>query len=277
MYPLKQLAKRIYNSIITVPYRYLPRYRNIVLPAYSEDTIIKELQQQTGITVEPIRIDKSGFQNFLAEHNHILKKNIDNFVEKYFEYFVSLILLNLKPDDILIDIASRRSPFPEVVRERNGCMVYRQDLIYDQGIDGERIGGNAGAMPVPDNFCSAMTLHCSFEHFAGKDDSNFIIEAGRVLKPGGKVCILPLYIKDEPCIFVDPCISTPDVSSETGFRIVPRLGTRIPFARHYNVSLLKQRVLDVSPNLISRIFLIQNSEEIDPSIYLRFALVLEKK
>ena len=110
---------------------------------------------------------------------------------KVLEYFVSLKLLPVESTDVVIDVASERSVFPEMIHETIGAQVFRQDLIYPPGLFGDRIGGSAAAMPVPAAFAHKLFLHNSFEHFEGGIDTEFVAEAWRVLKPGGAVCIVP--------------------------------------------------------------------------------------
>src|SRR5205823_8461573 len=116
--------------------------------------------------------------------------------KKILEYFVSLTIVPIEQDDVVIDVASERSVFPELVRHLTGAVVFRQDLIYRVGIHEDRIGGSAASMPLPDGFATKLTLHNSFEHFEGNADTAFVREAWRVLRPGGAVCIVPLFLSE---------------------------------------------------------------------------------
>ena len=100
------------------------------------------------------------------------------------------------PDDVFVDIASCSSPFADIVERLDNCIAYRQDLDFPPGVNGRTIGGSAEHLPIADGFFSRMTLHCSFEHFEGDADIGFVKEAGRVLRPGGAACILPLYVSE---------------------------------------------------------------------------------
>ncbi|WP_425482769.1 hypothetical protein [Caldichromatium japonicum] len=48
------------------------------------------------------------------------------------------------------------------------------------------------------------SLHCAFEMFAGDDDVLFVQEAARLLVPGGRVVILPLYMYTHYCAYSTP-------------------------------------------------------------------------
>ncbi len=104
---------------------------------------------------------------------------------KLLEYFLSLELLDIHPGEVVVDVASEYSIFPTVARQLCGAKIYRQDLIFREGVRGDRIGGNAAAMAVDDQFADALVLHNSFEHFEGTADSDFVAESWRILRPGG--------------------------------------------------------------------------------------------
>lgn len=47
---------------------------------------------------------------------------------------------------IYIDIANASCPTPEIYHKLYGCKVYRQDLVFPEGIHGNAIGGDAGSI-----------------------------------------------------------------------------------------------------------------------------------
>jgi len=93
-----------------------------------------------------------------------------NLPESSFEHFAALDLLNPGPSDVFIDIASEGSPLPEIAARVHGCRPYAQDIRYADGVSGNRIGGDACTMPVPDGFATRAALTCSLEHFEGDGD-----------------------------------------------------------------------------------------------------------
>jgi hypothetical protein len=163
---------------------------------------------------------------------------------KILEYFISLQCLPIVASDVVIDVASERSVFPEMVRATIGARVYRQDLIYAPGIQRDRIGGSAEKIPVSANFADKLFLHNSFEHFEKDADTNFIREAWRILKSGGGVCIVPLYLSTRHQIITDPLLDTRDVEWDPGAEIVERIGHHNRFGRCYSVGTLAERVLE---------------------------------
>lgn len=79
-------------------------------------------------------------------------------------------------------------------------------MVFLEGIHVNDIGGDAGSMPVEDSFATKMALHFSLEHFEQDPDIRFIKEAIRVLRKGGKWCILPLYLFNRYAIKTDPSV-----------------------------------------------------------------------
>jgi len=211
--------------------------------------ILRQLAER-GLDVEEFALDQDAFVEHLGAFRYprfyaggpIAKGGFRE--SKILEYFVSLKLLPVPPGDVVIDVASERSVFPEMVNEMFGAQVYRQDLIYPPGLAGDKIGGSAAAMPVPAAFAHKLFLHNSFEHFEGSIDTEFIAEAWRVLKPGGAVCIVPLYLSARHQIVTDPLLDIQDVAWDSGAEIVPKTGYRSRFGRFYSAEALAKRVLE---------------------------------
>jgi hypothetical protein len=162
---------------------------------------------------------------------------------KLLEYFLSLALLPVSPDDVVLDIGSERSLFPEMLRETTGARVLRQDLLYADGVRGDRIGGNADSLPLSANFADKLFLHNSFEHFERDADSRFVSEAWRVLKPGGGVCVIPLFLSARHQIVTDPLVDASNIVWDPDAEIVQRIGYHNRFGRYYSVEMFVQRVL----------------------------------
>ncbi len=197
---------------------------------------------------------------------------------KLLEYFVSLDLNHFQPTDTVIDIASERSIFPQILRRLSGATVYQQDIIHPPGIHGDRIGGSAARMPVPDEFADKLIQHNAFEHFEGTTDSDFIVEAWRVLKPGGIVCSLPLYVSDRHCIVTDPLVNRKGVVWDEGAEVIEIPWCHNRFERFYNAEALERRVLNVARGLGFAVSIhhMMNLTDAHPRATMRFALTLQK-
>ena len=197
--------------------------------------------------------------------------------EKYLEHFVSLDLIAPRPGEVLIDIASMNSPFSEIAADLYGLTTYRQDLMYPEGLHGRTMGGDAASMPIPDGFADHLVLHCSFEHFEGDSDSRFIREASRVLRPGGKLCILPLYTSSEYAIQTHPRGLRPQrLDFEPGDLVYVSDQWGPPHCRYYDATAFERRVVSQLGDLDLTIYEVTNRDEVGGNCYLRYAAVFRK-
>jgi SAM-dependent methyltransferase len=197
--------------------------------------------------------------------------------EKALEHYVAAWLLDLARGQRYLDVGSQRSPAPDVYESLFGVEAYRQDLGYVAGINGRRIGGDAARMPVPDGFASRVGLHDTFQHFEGDTDTRFVAEVERVLAPGGVACVVPLYLAEEYAIQTDPQLAAAgDIAFDPDAAIhgVPDCGNR--HGRFYDPERLVSRVLAASGGLTVEVHRILGAGDVDPSCYVRFALVLRK-
>jgi ubiquinone/menaquinone biosynthesis C-methylase UbiE len=199
------------------------------------------------------------------------------FPEKTLEHYVAARLLDLGPDDVYIDIASQSSPASEGYARVFRCKIYRQDLVYPAGLNGNKIGSDAAAMPVPDGFATAMGLHCSFEHFENDADMRFIKEVSRVLRPGGRVCILPLYVAEQYTIQTDPAVWPAEgIQFEPDAIVTTKENWKNRWGRWYDVEHFGKRIAQNLNGLKLPLFAITNAKEVHPSCGLRLAMLLEK-
>lgn len=235
-----------------------------------------------GVEVESVEIDIQEYQSHMENTNYSPRFSSKSyygvyFPEKSLEYFLSAKLLELRKDDILIDIASGGSPFPDVARRLFKCKVYKQDLTYPAGIHGDQIGGDAAHIPVPDCFASKLSLNCSFEHLEGNSDTGFIREASRILRPGGKLCILPLYLSNKYSIITNPFVDHTGIVWDKAAKIrYVRGWTGARYGRFYDVKAFESRVLDHCGELSFQMLYVENPEAIDPTCYARFIAIFEK-
>jgi SAM-dependent methyltransferase len=164
-----------------------------------QEELIEELKKN-GFNIVDFEIDITDYRNYLniAEYwrfpDYYGGGKASLFHEKSLEHYIAAKLLNLSENDVYIDVASANSPAAEIYHRLFGCKVYRQDLIFPEGIHGNIIGGDASKMPIENGFATKMALHCSFEHFEQDSDINFIKEAGRVLREGGKLYCRYIYL-----------------------------------------------------------------------------------
>ncbi|MBV8726299.1 MAG: methyltransferase domain-containing protein [Candidatus Eremiobacteraeota bacterium] len=246
------------------------------LPDYAN--LWSQLLLQPGIATEDYVVDRQRFSHWIRHANYPLSAYVVNRAEKRLEHHISAELLALPPGSLLIDVASAHSPFPAIMR-RGGYRVIAQDLAFKPGLHGDRLGGDASRLELPNSCADGMTLHCSFEHFESSSDTRFIIEAARVLKSGGRVVILPLYLHQEYINMTDPLYSRVPVDFDEGASVVGAFGLANRYGRHYAVPAFLARVVEpaMQHGLRVTVVRVKNSDAISTKVYLRFALVLTKR
>ncbi|MDI6704590.1 MAG: hypothetical protein QME40_07980 [bacterium] len=91
-----------------------------------------------GITVSEIEIDVRDFERWMKDYSSIVEYYTgmaDVRIEKILEHYLTLRYLDVKPTDVLIDIAAAGSILAQTLRQK-GMVAYRQDLNYPSGING---------------------------------------------------------------------------------------------------------------------------------------------
>jgi SAM-dependent methyltransferase len=233
-----------------------------------------------GIDVEDYKIDVDDYRKYFkaARYAEDFPDYYSfNLPEKALEHYIAAKLLQLNHKDIYIDIASQHSPTPTIYNRLFGVTAYLQDLDYPQGLHGNMIGGDAANMAVPDGFASKMALHCSFEHFENGSDMGFIREVSRVLKPGGAMCILPLYMFDEYAIQTDPAVSIPQkVKFDDDATVYCAYGWGNRHGRFYDPKRLLSRVCNNLNGMKIKVYRIVNAKQVDQSCYVQFAALIQK-
>lgn len=242
------------------------------------ERVTQELNR-LGIATEEYHVDWPAFEAYQTYHSGKFGRwEKDKYIEKRLEYFISENLLDLQADDIVMDVGSWFSPYPDLIRKKYGCPVYIQDLAYPTGINGWTIGGNAANLPLEDNSITKMVLHCTFEHFEGDADTGFIKEVGRVLKPGGRLVIVPLYIHQTYMIWTDPSMfASKNIPVDTGAKLYRNVGWNNQFGRHYSPDAFFSRIANQTNGLKTVILKVNNIDDLDPRCYVRFIGCFEKQ
>ena len=229
------------------------------------------------IQTRGIKIEINDYKQFVLKARYREKYPdyySDNFIEKTLEHFLCFSLLELKPGEKFIDIASEHSPVVEIFSNLTGSIGYSQDIMYDNGIHGYKIGGNAAEIPVPDSYFNAAIATCSIEHFENDSDIQFMNEMERILIPGGKIIIVPLYLYHEHACQTDPKYSIPgDVHFDNDAVIYCANGWGNRHGRFYSPKSLVERLINPNKKIKFQVLILENMEEINPSIYCKFILV----
>lgn len=238
--------------------------------------------ERGGVPMEDFAIDAARFARYEQRAEYAARYPAYygvRMAEKHLEHFVTMELLGLSSTDVFIDIASEDSPVPDIFERLTGAATYWQDIQYEAGIHGRKIGGDACALPVADGFASAAALTCSLEHFEKDADMLLCDELARVLRPGGRLVIAPLYMFPEPVTQTDPVYSAQaDVPFDDGVTIYCARDWRNRHGRFYSPETLKERVLSRLGNAFDcAVKAIGNHEQIDGHTYLRFALFCRRR
>lgn len=248
------------------------------LPAVDYDRILFELSS-LNIPAIPFTIDTAQFHSWLKEVS-FPQSYIDScgsiFPEKALEYYVGLKLLDLGKEDTFVDVGAGHSPWVKMVRKYIGCTAYALDLAYPAGIHDDKIGADATSIPLPDDSITKICLHCSYETFAGNADNRFIRETERVLSPGGKMMILPLYLHNSYFVDSSPWADRRNVDYDGAPRIWRDDGHIVTFSRKYSVQAFVQRLLENRGCLSFSLYCVQNETEVADICYLKFAIVFHK-
>lgn len=241
---------------------------------------------ENGIPVEDINVSIDDFQAWLKKFPVIYdsyKSSGDTWIEKCLEHYLSYHFLKLTGKDVFIDIAAYSSPYARMLIKQN-IESYRLDMSYPAGIKGINIGADASDTKLPDNFASALALHCAYECFMGDADKGFIKEASRILNVNGRYIILPLYIDQEYFISTSPFCDQGKVKIDPGARKVWRDDAfKMPFSRHYSPKVFADRIFSKIPgDMQGKIMFIKNlpdlmSEYPDQLIYCYFIFYCCKK
>jgi SAM-dependent methyltransferase len=260
-----------------------PKVRGAVPHEAATQRALANQLRDAGFDVSEMALDLDDYRRFLVRARYdrfptyYAGGQDEGFHEKALEHYLAARLMGLDPGDTYVDVASFDSPTPRIYRDLFGCDTYRQDLVYPPGRTGDQIGGDAAHMPVPDEFATRMALHNAFEHFEGESDIGFIHEAARVLRPGGKLCIVPLLLFDRYAIQTDPAVfPRGGISFERDATVYGARGWRDRHGRFYDVASLGARIREQLGCLRLRIVVVGNEHDVHPSCYVKFVALIEK-
>lgn len=277
-------AGKLRNAYCRWAVRKAPKY---IGPNVSELAKIEGDFHAAGITVhdyEPRVEDFAAFQaaNYFPFDYH---GGIDGPVwdEKLLEHWIAaerLRLTSYQPEDIYIDVAAGSSPWAKTLRDRFGISAFAIDLEVGpayKDLPFYRME-NATVTTFADASVNGASLQCAYEMFMGDDDTNLLKEFARILKPGGKVVIVPLYMDTHYCAYATPEYYGKGNSDVLAKEYVCCDWNGIPSARFYDVNQLKKRVLDPIGKLGMKyqLLALRNKTELGKDIYCHFILEITR-
>lgn len=203
------------------------------------------------------------------------------YYEKLLEHYVAWKFLFL--DDAAygsyVDVAACSSPWAMILR-RNGIESFAIDLSVSAEYSSLAYyrQENATMTSFKDGDIGRASLQCAYEMFLGGDDVDLLSELSRILKPGGRAVISPLYMHTHPCYYQSAEYYGKSYGDTGAKAYVRRDCWGVPASRKYSPETLKSRVWDraIAVGLQPKLFALRNKSEISPEIYLHFILVLEK-
>ena len=123
-----------------------------------------------------------------------------------------------------------------------------------------------------------MALHCSYEMFVQTSDTDLIVEMARVLKPGGKAIILPLYMHTHFCAYSTPEYYGRGYTDTSATEYINMDYYGVPSSRKYDPKNLIDRVLAPieANNLQYSLKVLRKKEDFGRDIYCHFVLEITK-
>lgn len=220
--------------------------------------------------------------NFGGEYHAEINNRYRRKILEYYYAYNFLCLDNASTSYTYIDVGASGSPFAEWLRNNKKIRAFAVDLKHFRRSDLDYyIEADATHLPFEDETVDGISMQSSFECFCGNDiETKLIIEYARVLKKGGRIIILPLYMHNIFLSSLSPNfygMGNVDEGAVECIRI--DCGRGLQFARFYDIEALDQRVISVAEEygLTVHIYSIPNQNvEIDGFVYLKFILELRK-
>lgn len=211
-----------------------------------------DLGQLSGCRIETIELDLARYKSWIRRHFKFqLAKRGDFRHKKFTEFFVTFSLLEPGPHDVVMDAGAGSQGYLSFVESKQRIL---QDVAISlktrrrlRGVD--FVQCDAGNISVQDRTVDKISCHHSFEHFRGDSDTGFIREVQRILKPGGRCCIVTIFIADNYVEITD----SPSFDlkfDERSKRVIDLTATIAGgefsgnYARVYDLEAFQRRVLD---------------------------------
>jgi len=291
---IKKLVHLIEKLVRKIIYQYyIKKYKNAPIYKNPSDEELKEIEndlQNLGIEIYSYYVDLDDFNKFkekirfpLDYHGGVTS---GVFEEKLLEHYIAYKLLdmeNLKSKPyVYIDVAANESPWAKLLREISDgkIMSYAIDLKKTKKFNNYDfyIECDATKTCFKDNSVDGISLQCAFEMFIGNSDIELIKEFKRILKPGGKAIISPLYMHTHPCHYTSPEFFGKGFGDEDSKEYIRWDCSGILSSRKYDAKKLKSRILDLISQMSMRykVYVVRNKKQISTEIYMHFILEIQK-
>ncbi len=270
-------------------YRWATRHaKSYSGPTPAEHDRIEEDLRALGIAVNDYSPDPAGLAAFRSARYFEpgSYEGVDESVwdEKVLEHWIAAERLGLpayRPTDTYVDIAAGNSPWAKVLRTRLGMAAFAIDL-GEVGAAYRELPyyrtEDATATRFAEASVKGASLQCAYEMFAGEDDTGLVAELARILQPGGKAVVVPLYLHTHYCAYATPDYFGKGHADAQAVEYVCRDWWGIPSARFYDARQLQKRVLVPVERAGMRyqLLALRNKAELGEGVYCHFILEICK-
>lgn len=174
---------------------------NSYIDKYISSVRYEKLSELQGVEIAFMNVTVDEYENTVRQRfpfwcdrfSHLQHK-------KLIEFYISYVSLNPTPNDVFMDAAGGIYTYINSLNCRTRILQdikLSDDLRKRLGQGIEYLESNASNINLPDESVDKISCHHSFEHFQGTADIQFIKEIQRLLKIGGKCCIVPVFIADK--------------------------------------------------------------------------------
>jgi SAM-dependent methyltransferase len=280
---IKALAARATRPLHLARVRGAAEYLS---PTDAELMEIEARLRKLGIDVRDYVVDRRAFDAFKARFpfpsGYHGGDESGVYEEKLLEHFVAWDLLGFETQPSLpyMDVAGASSPWARLLRDQ-GIEAYSIDLSPHPAFANLSyyIKGDATKMPWGQGSVGSASLQCAYEMFLADSDMRLLAELSRVLKPSGRVVIVPLYMHTHACFYQSPEYFGQPIGDAGATPYVRRHARGVPASRKYSPETLLERVWKPAhaAGLTPEVRVLRNKRDLGSGIYLHFALTLEKR
>ena len=222
-------------------------YDHTKTPSDEFYSVLADRLQGAGVHVQTKQVDVARFSDWVEAHPGLWDYYYGDPAtrgEKLLEHYLAEESTHLSAGMTYIDVAAAGGRWVSCLRD-SGLNALALDLSYPQGVHGWRIGADAQEIPLPSGSVDAMSAQCAFECFQGGADVGFMREAARLLRTGGRLAIVPLYVDDTHFITTSPyTVVDRDRFDESAAVVWRDDEYDEPFDRHYSPEALVDRLGD---------------------------------
>jgi SAM-dependent methyltransferase len=239
-----------------------------------------------GIAVGSYFADSAAYREFVGRsafpHDYHGGELGGVYTEKVLEHFVAWDLLELGRNPLrlpYLDIAGASSPWAKLLRNQ-GLEAFSIDLAAHPSFAQLEyyLQGDATRCPFATESVGSASLQCAYEMFVGDADTRLLRELARILRPGGRAVISPLYMHTHACYYQSPEYFGRPVGDDDAVRYVRRHAWSVPASRKYSVQSFRTRVWDpaLQAGLRPQLQVLRNKASFGAEVYLHFILTLDK-